>query len=97
MTNIFEYQKTKLQGLKKKDKTPAETLFLNNIWHIEKIRTTDGYKMIRRFWVTEWNMALQNLSKVDINDLPNIYKEKAKLELATTFVTYLDAHEKGLT
>ena len=68
---------------------------IDNIGQIEAISKTKGYELIRKYWITEGNQALQTLNKVDISDIANIYKEKAKLELATTFISYLDAHEKG--
>lgn len=97
MTDIFEYRKARNEEIKKKEKTSSEQLFLDNIGHIETITNTKGYNMIKRYWITEWNNALNRLSNVDINDTANLAKEKAKLELATTFITYLTAHEKGLS
>ncbi len=97
MTNILEYQKSRNQKMQKKEMSEAEKLFLDNIGHIEKIKTTKWYKMIRNYWVNEWNSSLKLLSWIDINDTANLAKLKAKLELATTFISYLDAHEKGLT
>lgn len=101
MTNIFEnikYKKELREKNKgKKEITQAEQLFLDNIGQIEKIKTTKWYKMIRNFWVAEGNHALSELNKLDINDISDIIKQKSKLELSTTFISYLDAHEKGLS
>jgi len=40
MTNILEYQKSRNQKMQKKEMSEAEKLFLDNIGHIEKIKTT---------------------------------------------------------
>ena len=97
MTNIFEYRKALKEEMQKTQVSDAEQLFLSNIGHIEKIANTKGYQMIRNYWIAEWNRALSLLNTIDINDLGNLSKIKAKLELATSFITYLDAHEKGLS
>jgi len=97
MTNILEHVRERKSINKKKELSQSEQLFLDNIGHIEKIKNEKGYKMIRNYWVAEWNHSLAELTKLDINDLWNIAKQKAKLELATTFISYLDAHERGIS
>jgi hypothetical protein len=97
MTDIYSYQKKRKEDFKKSEKTTAEQLFLDNIGHIETIKETKGFKMIKSYWVSEGNKSLQQLSSIDINDTANLAKTTAKLELATNFVNYLNAHEKGLS